>query len=283
MKGGKAPLGYTIVEVMVVLAISSFMFLIAAQFVNGKQGRTAFTQGSTDFANKIESVAGQVNDGQFTDINLGQCNVSAAGVSISSVGPTRAQGTNTSCVFLGKLFYFHIGAGASDVESYSLFNLTGAFKDPNPPHNPVTSITGAYPAVIPGLTTTQTTTQNLEVRQIRITDTSNISHNNYSFGFTQGLGAASDSAEENAATYRTGSQTISLVYAPSLTANNTTVDESQAATNAQSKVYNNLAPASKAELCLTDNTHWAQLTIDLQHSGLNVDVKNLGNGSASCW
>ena len=50
----KQPFGYTIVEVMIVLAVSSAMFLIAANFINGKQERTAFSQGSNEMVSQLQ-------------------------------------------------------------------------------------------------------------------------------------------------------------------------------------------------------------------------------------
>lgn len=54
MKGGKSPLGYTVVEVMIVLAVSGIMFLVAANFINGKQQKTSFANGVNEMASRIQ-------------------------------------------------------------------------------------------------------------------------------------------------------------------------------------------------------------------------------------
>jgi prepilin-type N-terminal cleavage/methylation domain-containing protein len=279
MKGGKAPLGYTIVEVMVVLAVSGVMFLVAMQFVNGRQARAGFTQGSNDLTNKIQSVAGQVTDGQFTDINLRKCKVSSAGVSFNPGPSTTAQGTNLECVFLGKLLYFHVNA-TTNPQQYAVFNIAGAFKDPST-HQPVTDLgTGTLTAVIPGLTTEQQIPQSLEISQMRIlplgaadVDTNKV--DNFSLGFIQGLGAASNLATDNAATFVSGSQVTSIIYSPNLDNNNYA--------DGDVKATGNLSYASQAEICLVDGTHRAIITINVERDGLNTDLRNLANGGAPCW
>ncbi len=266
MKGGKAPLGYTIVEVMVVLAISSVMFLIASQFVNGKQQRAAFTQGANDFSDKLESIAGQVNDGQYTDIDLGTCTAGPTGLSFSAT--TKTQGTNLNCSFLGKLLYF--GAASGNPTSYNLLNLAGAVKNGT---IPVTDITSAHPTVIDALTLTQQIPQSLEVAQMHVKDASGTYVDNYSLGFMQGFGAAN--AASDTGTYLSGSQTTMLVYGTGLSTR--TVSNIDTATNGQ------IAQTAAAEICLTDGTHWAKVTIDTAASGLNANLVNYDNGSGRCW
>lgn len=105
MKGVKQPLGYTIIEVMIVLAISGLMFLIAANFISGKEESTSFTEGTNEFVTDMQSVINQVTDGQYSDISF-QCVSSGGTLSFPSGG---SQGTNPACVFLGKFLYFPQG------------------------------------------------------------------------------------------------------------------------------------------------------------------------------
>ncbi len=72
MPGGRnrQSLGYTIVEVLVVLAVSSFMFVIAANFINGRQERASFASGSNDLASALRNVLNQVADGHYSDVPM---------------------------------------------------------------------------------------------------------------------------------------------------------------------------------------------------------------------
>jgi len=65
MIGGNKPHGYTIVEVLIFLAISSLMFLLAAGFISGKQSAVEFKQGMNDINTQIGSVVNDVANGQY--------------------------------------------------------------------------------------------------------------------------------------------------------------------------------------------------------------------------
>src|SRR4051812_28553600 len=104
MNGGKLPLGYTVIEVMIVLAVSGLMFVIATNFISGKQAKTSFTAGSNELASKVQDLIGEVNDGKYSDIPL-SCSANIGGpTSVSDGAPdAETQGTNPQCVFLGKI------------------------------------------------------------------------------------------------------------------------------------------------------------------------------------
>ncbi|HSW85615.1 MAG TPA: prepilin-type N-terminal cleavage/methylation domain-containing protein [Candidatus Saccharimonadales bacterium] len=107
--------GYTIIEVMIVLAISGVMFLIASTFINGKQEKASFAQGVNEMASTIQNVLEQVTDGQYSDIPV-NCDYYAPGIGTDTVHQSGAsiahpnQGMNTNCVFLGKMFDFTLGS-----------------------------------------------------------------------------------------------------------------------------------------------------------------------------
>lgn len=282
MKGGAAPLGYTIVEVMVVLAVSSFMFLIAAQFVNGRQARASFTEGVNDFTNKLQTIADQVNDGQFTDIDLGTCNVSAGGLSFTGSGVK--QGTNKSCAFLGKIVYLHNDSGGFPT-SYETFNLAAAAKTPsNQLITTLDSTTAPFTAPIPDLTVDQSISQGLEVRQMRVWDAAGTVHDpNYTLGFIQGLGAATNSIDPNAAAYQTGSQTVSMIYGTNMTTSNISNANPNLPASANGTIKGKIAYASKAWICLSDGTRRGKIVVDIQSNGLNFNLENQGAGGSTCW
>jgi prepilin-type N-terminal cleavage/methylation domain-containing protein len=127
MKGVKPPGGYTIVEVMIVLAVSGVMFVMAANFINGKNARTQFQQGSNELGSRMQGVIEEVTDGQYTDIPF---TCSRAGASLAVTGAVRPQGTNPECVFIGKLAHFSVnpnpsGFGSGDRTKYEVFTLAG--------------------------------------------------------------------------------------------------------------------------------------------------------------
>src|SRR5579884_2456783 len=142
MKGGKnkKPAGYTIVEVMIVLAVSGMMFVIAALFIQGKQEKASFTAGINQMASQIQTTIEQVTDGQYSDITV-PCNFTTT-TTIGGSGSPVQQGNNPNCVFLGKLVHF---LGGSSVQ-YEVVSVVGGRIDIS--GNPITSFPAADPRAV---------------------------------------------------------------------------------------------------------------------------------------
>jgi prepilin-type N-terminal cleavage/methylation domain-containing protein len=255
MKGGKnrQPLGYTIVEVMVVLAVSGVMFVIAAGFINGKQQRAAFTSGVNGMASQVQNVIEQVTDGKYSDIPL-NCNANASGPH-PTLGSSQ-QGTNSECVFLGKLLRFDSNSPDYTISSLAGIRSTG---DSTPSFSPGPG--GVQPTIITDLDTSQTVPQSLEVTNVSVTDA--ITHSQgsyYVFGFAQSLGSSDGS-------FQSGGQTVSLIYAK------------VGPNAAESAINNHIDYAESITLCLSDGNRQAKLVLGGNSSQLNVDVQHLSGGA----
>lgn len=249
MKGGKTPLGYTIIEVMIVLAVSGIMFLIAANFINGKQAKTAFTQGTNETASQIQNVIEQVSNGKYSDIPL---NCSFDGTTTTVTGGAQSQGTNPTCTFLGKLLRF----SSVNKHTYKLLSLAAGRVDAS---NGNPSFTSVDPVVITDLTNSQNIAQQLDVDGVSVTDQGGTTHNNYyNFGFSQGLGTSSGGS------FQSGAQTLSLVYSPVNLSNPSTPDTS---------VNGNLAYAKAVTVCLTDGTRYAKILIGSPNNDSQLSVR----------
>ena len=281
MLGGKnkqtrQPLGYTIVEVMIVLAVSGIMFLIAAQFINGKQEKAAFTQGSNDMASKLQQVVQDVTDGHYSDVPL-TCTVSGSGVGATiSVTTTSSgeQGTASDCVFLGKIVSFYDTSGGTNRNNYSIFSIAAARNITSIPNNLIAAVGGS-----PSLTTQSVTPQNLYVKKMTIVDASSGSpsvnpSNTYNIGFLQGLG----NVDKNTGSYLTGAQQpVQLVYAD--TTHNKMGDESYIAGTT-------IRLAKNATICVSDGARNADIFIggstspqqasSNNNNELNISVQQLG-------
>ncbi len=246
MKGGKRPLGYTIIEVMIVLAVSGVMFVIAASFISGKEGSTAFTEGTNEFASQLQQVISLVGDGQYSDVNL-DCSVSLPGNTLTFTAKAPGvsdQGTNSGCDFLGKFIHF---SESGQKTAFEIFSLAGARTDD--------TLASATPIVGNNidLTTQGTTPQSLDVLDVKVTDASGNTHNSDGIGFVQSQ--ATCDVDDNCVS---GSQTVSMVYAPSL---DTPAGASMNETQARSAITGNLDPATSAVICMTDNTRYATITL----------------------
>ena len=265
----KQPLGYTVVEVMIVLAVTGTMFLIAAAFVNGKEESTAFNTAIHQMGTNLQTIIEQVTDGQFSDIPL-SCHRSSKGLTIS--GGSDLQGTNSDCTFLGKVVHF---MGKSN---YEVFTLAGSRLDST--GNPATEtipltpnqLNSQNPTAIYNnpnnldssppvdLTVQDVIPQNLTVDSIAITDSDGgpLVYSSMAFGFVQNL---------------INSPPVSLVYVPNVTASQNSEG------TAAPKINSNLRFASAVSICLTDGTRRALVSVGdsgTASSPLSVNVQNLG-------
>lgn len=253
MKGGKTPKGYTIIELMIVLAVSGLMFLIASSFISDKHVKTAFNDGINDFASRIQSVIEEVNDGQYTDIKV-NCTYAGSSVSISS-GNTQ-QGQNTQCVFLGKVIHFQENTGDNELSHYEMFSLAGGRQNNG-------DLVAADPTVIPELTRHEDTPQQLNIESVVVNG-----QQVYALAFLQSLGTF-DTAT---GTVTDGSQNVKM-YSPGGPGPNTT---SADAVTHYINVGSLYGVVQTADICVTDGERHGIINIGENNNQLAVKVKHLG-------
>ena len=117
-KGGK---GYTVIEVLIFIAVSSLMFITAMIAINGRQQQVQFSQGTREFDAKIRDIINDVTTGYYPANDTVSCQVVASEVQIeASTGQTI--GTNSECIYIGKVLQFNLN-GVSD--SFKIYNLAG--------------------------------------------------------------------------------------------------------------------------------------------------------------
>jgi prepilin-type N-terminal cleavage/methylation domain-containing protein len=252
MKGGKnrQPLGYTIIEVMIVLAVSGVMFLIAASFINGKQEHASFTEGVNQMASNIQDIIEQVTDGQYSDIGLTctspDLNAPMPTVSVNSSAISN-QGGNHDCVFIGKLLHFYISGGTTYPENYEVFSLVAA-RTATGPDNATSGSVLTSQAAVP---------QSLEVRKMTV---SGATTNNIGFVQSQGNQTNLINGSTN------GSQTVKLVNTSGLSS--ATADPANLGT---------INTATSALICLSDGTQYAAIDVgDNNDSQLSANVAMYG-------
>lgn len=121
MKSGQMSPGFTIIETLIFLAVSSTLITSAFLLVGGAQNKTEFTQAVNEIRGEIEQVANTVATGYYAGSDTTRCQVTssdpAAALSISNAGGDR--GTSTGCVYLGRVIYFSNGS------DYALWNVAG--------------------------------------------------------------------------------------------------------------------------------------------------------------
>jgi prepilin-type N-terminal cleavage/methylation domain-containing protein len=90
--------GYTIIEVMIVLAISGVLFTSAIVVFQGQQSKTILSQSLYDLASKLQGYATEVSSGVYDNSSNYSCNASAGGSAVLSNGGSG----NAGCLFLGR-------------------------------------------------------------------------------------------------------------------------------------------------------------------------------------
>lgn len=125
MKGGQRARGFTIIETLVVLAVTGGLFAAVALSISGRQGKTQFEQGINEIRAQIEQVINDVSIGYYPNSNNFRCQAGAFGP-VLSAGATE-QGENSGCIFLGRVIQF--GITGTDPEEYRVFTLAGLQRD----------------------------------------------------------------------------------------------------------------------------------------------------------
>lgn len=181
MTGGKnrqRP-GYTIIEVMIFLAISGVMFVMAAGFISGKQAQVEFRQSMNDINTALNDVINQVSNGEDFAYSKLTCQGNATGPQISNNPMSNLdQGENLGCIFLGKVLQFNV---SGDPTKYDIYTVAANQLDSS--GSAVTNFADAFPVAIDSncsanchstvnLTQSSVLTQGLELTHIIACQTS---------------------------------------------------------------------------------------------------------------
>lgn len=120
--------GYTILEVMIFLAVSALIFVSAAVAVGGRQRAVQYSQSVRDFENQVQDVANDVGDGYYPSSEGVSCTVSGANTSarprVTNSGSAGEQGSNDNCVAVGKALLFNID-GNPEAMDFGVTTLVG--------------------------------------------------------------------------------------------------------------------------------------------------------------
>jgi len=140
--------GYTILEVLIFMAVSSLMFVSAMGAISGRQKQVQFTQSVQEFDAKIKDVINDVTTSYYpTNATVG-CSISGGEVQINT-GINQNIGTNSDCIYVGKVIHFQSEGDGTDLRIYAMAGKR--YSDSK--LTPSTSISNAKPKAV---TSTQT-------------------------------------------------------------------------------------------------------------------------------
>jgi hypothetical protein len=140
--------GYTIVEALIFLAISSALAVAILGGMSGQQRSTEFSQGSREAESRINDIMNDFVTG-FSPSSDQSCSASAAGGPPVLGGPSPAQGTNFGCTYIGKVIQF---SPDGNPENYRIFTIIGRQFKAGGTIDPVENIIEAAPVVLTGRT-----------------------------------------------------------------------------------------------------------------------------------
>ncbi|HUD06194.1 MAG TPA: prepilin-type N-terminal cleavage/methylation domain-containing protein [Candidatus Saccharimonadales bacterium] len=153
LKAG-ASLGFTIIEVMIVLAISGVILFSAILIFNGQQGQTEFSQAVNQFQTQLQATINDATNGYYPTSSAYQFSCSQP--SILALNPPHfssapaSQGTNSGCIFLGKAMQFAVSSSA-DTKSplIDVYTIVGNQNEPGvTPTTPSQSVYDSIPVVL---------------------------------------------------------------------------------------------------------------------------------------
>jgi prepilin-type N-terminal cleavage/methylation domain-containing protein len=134
--------GFTIIEVMIVLAVSGLILASAAALFSNKQSKTEFAVAANQFQTQIQAIINDAGNGYnptgSTDYKYNfQCsgNTNAPPTftpgysSQGSNGPLSIPSSTMGCIFLGKVMDFGIGSPKSS--QINIYSIVGNQDEPN--------------------------------------------------------------------------------------------------------------------------------------------------------
>ncbi|MGD0284501.1 MAG: hypothetical protein ABSB12_02825 [Candidatus Saccharimonadales bacterium] len=152
MKGGKQPHGFTVIEIMIFLAVSGAIFISAITLMSGSQDKTEFNTAITELTSQLQSIVGNVANGYYLSQQNFTCTPNPTGSPSLAYSTTSesgtARGTSLGCTFIGEVIQFN-----STNEEYIAYPVVG--NQYNPPTNSpgpnnlnVTDLTQAAPVAL---------------------------------------------------------------------------------------------------------------------------------------
>lgn len=125
--GGERSAGFTIVETLIVLAVSALLAVSAMLLIGGRQSKTQFMVASNDLKQQIEQIINETRSGYYPGNGDFTCN-GVLGGHPTILSGSKSQGSNNGCIFLGKAMEFGVpdNAGDSDPDqTFATYPLVG--------------------------------------------------------------------------------------------------------------------------------------------------------------
>jgi hypothetical protein len=174
--------GFTIIEVMIFLAVSGVIFLIAAQFINGKQAQADFTQGMHNADAIVMTLINNVANGNYA-LPAGDylsCSFKPGGgliVNAVPASPSTVYYGTPGCSFVGLVLAPETNSNPYIYSTFTVagcqYVLSGGGGCTSSPNSvPTQYIANEYPSVVTSMTQSANWPGQLEITSMYIVDSS---------------------------------------------------------------------------------------------------------------
>jgi type II secretory pathway pseudopilin PulG len=156
MKGGplaykKPSGGFTIIELLIFIIVSSFIFVAAMHILSGKQNRTEFSVGLASFISQLNTQINNVSTGYYQVPSSSSCVLDPTSpIPTPYYEPTTSPlaTNNAICTFVGEVIGFKTSAGDSSTpEIYKVYPVLGLHYKANLAPTEATSLSDAHPQI----------------------------------------------------------------------------------------------------------------------------------------
>jgi len=136
--------GYTVIEVMIVLSVSSVLFAAAIAGYSRQNSKTQFTNAVRDIEITVQDILNDVSTGYYPNSSEFSCSRSAGSPATPLLDDSSSadQGTNQDCIFLGKAVDLSDG-------SFTAYTIVGLRNDADDEEIPPTNVENAQNRTIP--------------------------------------------------------------------------------------------------------------------------------------
>jgi type II secretory pathway pseudopilin PulG len=285
----KAVAGFTIIETLIVLAVSAMLVMSAIILISGRTDKTQFLTATNDLRQQIQQTINETASGYFPNANNFTCTANAI-VSIPTLtNGSQQQGTNGGCVFLGKAMQF---GDPGQTDKYIVYAVTGNRLQAGT-KTEVTTLTQAWPEAVAqgnsfnnaltGVTITQPLQSGLTVSTMRYTKTDGTIGNTSAFALLSSLASYSSVATGDCSGVCSGSQGLALYAIASSSVNTTTsrslvdIMDGQGAANSAT----NYIAAKKVTVCLNSGTTSQSVVYTIGSNG-DAQAVDMQVQSGSC-
>lgn len=118
--------GFTVIEVLMVLAISGALFVSAVVLISGRQNRTAFEESARQVQSQIQQVLNEVATGYYPNNGNFECTAAFGNQPPNLSAGSSAQGANSGCIFAGKALQFKVAG--TEPEEFAVYTVAGLKK-----------------------------------------------------------------------------------------------------------------------------------------------------------